>query len=284
MGSSVGAAARAGAERVLWASEGRSAATRARAAEAGLEDAGTISALAERTQILISVCPPAAADDVAAAVAIRGFAGIYVDANAVSPETVRRMARRFEGTGARFVDGGLIGPPAVRAGTTHLHLSGPSGAPDVAACFAGGPLEAIVLDAPVGAASALKMVFAAWTKGTAALLATILAAADAYDVRGPLLEEWSKFEPDLVKRAEQTPSAVASRAWRFVGEMREIAATLEQAGLPAGFHRAAAEVYSRLARYKDATPPPAASEVTARLRSGAQAARTVADPDRSRPS
>jgi 3-hydroxyisobutyrate dehydrogenase-like beta-hydroxyacid dehydrogenase len=266
MGAAVASAARAGVESVLWASEGRSPATRARAEEAGLEDVRTLAELADRSDIVISVCPPAAADDVAATVSVRGFDGIYVDANAVSPETARRMARRFEGTSAVFVDGGLIGPPPLRAGTTHLHLSGPPEAHRVAACFEGGPLEVRVVRGPVGAASALKMAFAAWTKGTAALLASILALAEAFEVREPLLKEWSKFEPDLVKRAEQTPSAVASRAWRFVGEMREIAATFEQAGLPRGFHRAAAEIFARLAAYKDAAEPPSGDEVTRRLR------------------
>ncbi len=266
MGASLGAAARAGAERVLWASEGRSAATRARADDAGLEDVVTLSALVEGADLLISVCPPAAADDVAASVSVRGFSGIYVDANAVSPETARRMARRFAGTSAVFVDAGLIGPPPQRAGTTHLHLSGPPEAGRVAGCFEKSPLEAIVLPGPVGAASALKMAFAAWTKGTAALLTSILALAESSGVREPLLEEWSKFEPDLVKRAELTPASVAARAWRFVGEMREIADSFEQAGLPRGFHRAAAEIYARLVTYKDVSPPPASADVIARLR------------------
>lgn len=154
MGAAVGGALRAAGHEVLWASEGRSAATAQRAAAAGLDDAGTAAALAARAEAIVSLCPPHAAEEVAASVA--GFAGVYLDANAVSPATAGRVAERFD----RYADGSVIGPPPRPEGTTRLYLSGRE-APAVAALFDGTALEAVVLEGHPFAASALKMAFAA---------------------------------------------------------------------------------------------------------------------------
>ena len=260
MGSTVGAAARAGGGRVIWASDGRGAETRARAQEAGLTDTGTLRALVEQSAIVLSVCPPSAALDLARAVAALGFRGTFVDGNAVSPASARAIGAIVERAGARYVDGGIVGPPALRPGTTRFYLSGPE-AGAVAALFEGSALEAIVLDGPAGAASALKMAYAAWTKGTTALVAAIRALAVAEGVDGALLAEWKRSLPDLPARSESGVATSAPKAWRFVGEMEEIAATFEAAGLPGGFHQAAADVYQRMTRYKDTTTPPSAEEV-----------------------
>lgn len=263
MGSEVGAAARAGGARVVWASEGRGAQTRERAVAARLEDAGTLAALVAGSELILSVCPPHAAMDVARAVTAHRFARIYVDANAVAPATAREIASVVEAGGATFVDGGIVGPPPQRPGTTRLYLAGRAAA-RVAALFAGGPLEAIVLDAPPGGASALKMAYASWTKGTGALLLAIRALALSEGVDRALLAEWERSHPDLEDRAEAAVGRNARKAWRFVGEMEEIAATFAGAGLPDGFARAAADIYQRMARYKD-TPPPSVAEVAEML-------------------
>jgi 3-hydroxyisobutyrate dehydrogenase-like beta-hydroxyacid dehydrogenase len=260
MGSAVAAAAAGGGARVLWAAEGRGAATRRRAEAARLEDVGTLAALAAASDVVVSVCPPHAAADVARAVAARRFTGVYVDANAVAPATARAIGGIVEGGGATFADGGIIGPPPQRPGTTRLYLSGGAAA-RVAAVFAHGPHEAIVLEGPPAAASALKMAYAAWTKGSAALLMAIRALATAEGVDGALAGEWRRSQPDLPARSEDAVRGNARKAWRFVGEMEEIAATFAAAGLPDGFHRAAAEVYARLAPYKDQVEPPALPEV-----------------------
>ncbi len=263
MGSEVGAAARAGGAHVVWVSEGRGAQTRERGRAARLEDAGTLAALVAQSELILSVCPPHAAMDVARAVTAHGFAGIYVDANAVAPATAREIASVVEAGGATFVDGGIVGPPPQRPGTTRLYLAGRAAA-RVAALFAGGPLEAIVLDAPPGGASALKMAYASWTKGTGALLLAIRALALSEGVDRALLAEWERSHPDLEDRAEAAVGRNARKAWRFVGEMEEIAATFAGAGLPDGFARAAAQIYQRMARYKD-TPPPSVAEVAEML-------------------
>jgi 3-hydroxyisobutyrate dehydrogenase-like beta-hydroxyacid dehydrogenase len=264
MGATVGAAARANGARVLWASSGRGLQTQKRAAAAGLTDAGTVAGLVRSSDLVLSVCPPSAAGEVARSVAASGFAGVYVDANAVSPATAREVGEIVTKAGATFVDGGIIGPPARTRGTTRLYLAGP-GAARVAACFAEGPLDAIVLDGAPGAASALKMAYAAYTKGSTALLAAVRALASHEGVGEALLEEWQLSQPEAAARADAGVRASAPKAWRFVGEMEEIAATFASAGLPDGFHRAAAELYRRLAAFKDATPPPTVTDIVATL-------------------
>jgi 3-hydroxyisobutyrate dehydrogenase-like beta-hydroxyacid dehydrogenase len=260
MGSMVGAAARANGLRVLWASEGRSAPTRERAAAAGVEDAKSIGLLIAASQVIVSVCPPHAAADLAREVAGRGFAGTYVDANAISPETAREIGGIIERGGATFLDGGIIGPPPRVPGSTRLYLSG-TRAGVIASLFARGPLEAIVIDGGPGAASALKMAYAAYTKGTAALLMAIRALAAQAGVDDALLREWERSQPQLAAQAERAVRSNTPKAWRFVGEMEEMAATFERSGLPGGFAQAAAEIYRRLAPYKDSPVPPPLADV-----------------------
>ena len=265
MGAVVGAALRAGGARVLWASDGRSSATRARAERAGLEDARTVAAVVAASEIVLSVCPPESALDVARDVVSRKFTGLYVDGNAVSPATARKIGAVVEQGGATYVDGGIVGPPPQKRGSTRLYLSGVS-ADRVAALFAAGPLDAVVLDGKVGAASALKMSYAAWTKGSQALLMAVRALAIAEGVDDGLLREWQISQTDLPGRSEKAVQGTAPKAWRFVGEMEEIAAAFAEAGLPSGFHQAAAEVYQRLAGYKDTATPPTISEAADKLR------------------
>jgi len=264
MGSVVGACAVTGGSRVLWASEGRSAGTRDRAAAAGLEDAGQLAAVVAGSDVVVSVCPPHAALDLARAVVALRFSGLFVDANAVSPATAREIGAVVEAGGAVFVDGGLIGPPPRAAGTTRLYLSGRE-AKRAAALFDGTRLEAIAMSDAPGAASALKMAYAAYTKGVSALLMGVRALAAAEGVDDALLAEWHRSQPDLPKRSESAAGDNARKAWRFVGEMEEITATFEAAGLPGDFHEAAAEIYRRLAIYKDATTPPSMAELVGPL-------------------
>jgi 3-hydroxyisobutyrate dehydrogenase-like beta-hydroxyacid dehydrogenase len=202
--------------------------------------------------LLISVCPPESALEVARAVAAAGFRGLYGDFNAIAPERAREIEKMFAG---RYVDGGIIGPPARVAGSTRLYLSGER-SPEVAALFAGTLLEPRLLASPkagVGntAASALKMSYAAWTKGSAALLLNARALAEALGVGDALEAEWAISQSGTLERAEATVSGVAPKAWRFSGEMKEIAATFNAAGLPSGFHLGAAEFYELLAQFKN---------------------------------
>ena len=264
MGASVGAAAMAAGAEVLWASEGRSPATRERAESAGFGDAGDLSALLDASEVVFSVCPPHGAVELAESVAGVGFTGVYVDANAIAPQTSRTVERVIAGAGASCVDGGIIGPPARTAGTTRLYLSGPR-APEVAALFGCSVLGAEVIDGPAGQASALKMAYAAWTKGSDALLLAIRSFALAEGVEDALLREWGLSQAGLAERSERS-GGTAGRAWRFEGEMHEIAQALGDTGLPDGFHRAAGSVYRRLRGYKDWDPAPPMAEILDALR------------------
>ena len=240
MGAAVGGALRRRGIEVLWTSAGRSAATAERAEAAGLEDAGDVAELCRCCEILLSVCPPHAASDVARTAA--GFAGIYVDANAISPGTARTIA----GLQARFVDGGIVGPPPEQPGTTRLYLSGGE-ADHVAALFAGTSVEARVVSGEPGAASAVKAAYAGWTKGSAALLLTVRELARAEGVEDVLLQEWRLSLPGLEERLAGAERSSRRKGWRWIGEMEEIARSMDAQTLPAGFHEAAAEVFRRTA-------------------------------------
>lgn len=260
MGVTVGQTLQASGHEVRWCVAGRSAATRRRAQQSGFQGMQALAAVLDGADAVVSVCPPAEALAVAKTVVDAGFEGVYVDANAVSPATVGRLQALL---GPRLVDGGIIGPPARTPGTTRLYLSGP-GAGAVAGWFEAGPLQALALDGPPGAASALKMCYAAYTKGASALLLLVRALAESDGVSDALLAEWALSQPGLTARSDATAQATAAKAWRFEGEMYEIADTVAAAGLPDGFHRAAAALYGRMASLKEA-PAAGIDEVVAVL-------------------
>jgi len=157
--------------------------------------------------------------------------------------------------------------PAWKPHTTCLYLSG-SRAADVAACFSAGPLDTKVLGTEIGKASALKMCYAANTKGAVALLAGILATAEGLGVREALFEQWRHDDPDFPEQVQKRIQANTPKAWRFVAEMREISRTFSEAGVPGEFHAAAADIYDRLARFKDLRTPPALEDILGALLAG----------------
>jgi 3-hydroxyisobutyrate dehydrogenase-like beta-hydroxyacid dehydrogenase len=251
MGAAVGRCLTGAGYTVLWASEGRGPQTAARARAAGLADAGTAAEVADRADVIFSICPPHAALDVAWAV--QGFGGLYVDANAISPATAREVALMVEEGGASYIDGGIIGLPPVAAGTTRLYLSGPR-ADDARGLFDGTPLDARVILSGTWSASAIKMAYAAWTKGTAALLLAARALARAEGVEDALLAEWALSQPSLADRSQGAARSAATKGWRWVAEMEEIAASMAADGLPDGFHQAAAEIFRRSPRAEPDAP------------------------------
>jgi 3-hydroxyisobutyrate dehydrogenase-like beta-hydroxyacid dehydrogenase len=255
MGVSLAASAINSGNVALWASEGRSDQTRARAEEHGLTEVDGLEDLCEQSKVIVCVCPPHAAEDVADSVSVCAFKGIYLDANAISPQRSALVSRRVEAGRASFVDGGIIGGPAWKPDSTWLYLSGER-AEEAAACFSAGPLGTEVIGTEPGKASALKMCFAANTKGTTALMCAVLAAAENLGVRHELEAQWSRGGSEMVDRAHNSAQSATSKAWRFEGEMAEIAATFESAGVPGGFHQAAGEIYRRLAAFKDAPERP----------------------------
>jgi len=267
MGAAVGQCLAAAGHRVLWVPSGRSSASAARAEAAGLTGVdGGLAELVRSAEVIMSVCPPHAALDTARQVAAAGFGGLYLDANAISPATARQVAATVagggggeggEGGGADGVDGGIIGTPPVGPGFIRLYLSG-SRAGQVQELFDDTPVDVRVVDhgslsetaqdgagAGIGAASAVKMAYASWTKGSAALLLAARTLARAQGVEDVLLAEWGLSQPGLEERSARAAGSAASKGWRWVAEMEEIAATMGAAGLPEGFHLAAAEIYRR---------------------------------------
>ncbi len=233
MGAAVGGAVRGD---VIWASEGRSEATARRAAEAGLRDVGTVAALAAASDVVLSLCPPAIAEEVAEQVAAQGFHGLYVEANAIAPARTERVAELLAGNRARTVDGAVIGD-------LHLYLSGGSDeVKEIAGLFAATAVTALPLEGGVGAASALKMAFGGWNKIGIALAAQAHAIARAYGVEDALAAEGVDVERFLRS---------APRAWRWAPELEEVAETCEALGLPGGMGLGAAELYRRWDRHRD---------------------------------
>ena len=245
MGAALGRCLAAAGHQVLWVPEGRSAASAVRATAAGLSIvSGGLAGLTRKAKVIVAVCPPHAALDLARQVA--GFSGVYADANAVSPATAREIGRIIEAGGASYVDGGIIGTPPVAPGFIRLYLSG-ARAGEVQRLFAGSEVDArVIAGDALYAASALKMAYASWTKGSAALLLTARALARAEEVEETLLAEWGISQPGLTERSARAAGSAEAKGWRWVAEMEEIAETMAAAGLPDGFHQAAAEVYRRV--------------------------------------
>ncbi len=253
MGIVVAISARNSGHEVFWVSADRSADTQRRASEAGLRDAGTLTKLCELCPVIVSVCPPEFAEAIAEQVAQHSYHGTYVDANAITPERTRRIAQGLEACGARFVDGSIIGPPSSTRNRTWLCLSGEHAA-GVAPYFSAGPIEVEIIAGGIGRASALKMCFAAYTKGSTALACAVLAAAARLEVFDDLKRHFERNGPSL-PQLEREILRAAPKAWRYIAEMREIAATFESAGMPAEFHQAAAEIFHRLEDFKGSQDP-----------------------------
>ena len=252
MGAAVAAQAAAGGAVVHWLPEGRGPATRRRAEALDLRPAADLAVLAASCDLIISVCPPAAAVDVARSVAAVSFTGIYLDANAISPDHSREIAALLGERGATVVDGGIVGPPPQRAGTTRLYLSGPEPAVEyVRDVFTGTAIAPTVLPGPVGRASALKLAFASYNKISYVLAAQSCALAADHGVLDELLELTAEALPGTpLGRPEQLVTA-GPRAWRWAPEMQEVAAACVGAGIPPELAMAAAALLERWSAHKD---------------------------------
>lgn len=260
MGSFLGQAVAGAGHQVLWVGAGRSDTTRRRAA--AFTEVVDLVELAGRTDIVLSVCPPGAALEVAAALAAAGFSGRYVDANAVSPATMDRVVDLLPSVDV--IDGAVIGGPS--SDDAVLHLAGP-GADAAAHLFDPATLTVRVLDGPFGSASALKACYALTSKAVTAALLTAHAAAETSGVAPELVAEWERTQPGVADRVAGAQRRIGGKAWRFGAEMAEAAAYLRSAGLPDGFSAAAADVFDRLAPLRD-TPDADPADVRRLLSAG----------------
>ncbi|MEU5971962.1 MULTISPECIES: NAD(P)-dependent oxidoreductase [Streptomyces griseus group] len=247
MGAAVAACAATNAAAVLWCETGRSTASAARAARFGLAPVAQLTELLDRSDIVISLCPPAGAEDLARDVAEHSFAGVYVEANAINPERAQRIAALLE-PGATVVDGGVVGSPPVAGKTSTLYLSGPAAATErIEALFAGTAVQTAVLGTEIGKASALKLAYASFQKTSRVLVALAVGMAREHGVDQELIEVASK-RTDSYLSEPQYVTKTAARAWRWGPELEEAADALAAAGLPPEMLRAAA---STLARWHD---------------------------------
>ncbi|MDX1561916.1 MAG: DUF1932 domain-containing protein [Gammaproteobacteria bacterium] len=252
MGSAVAAMLGRAGYRTVTALDGRSQASRGLAAHAGLEDLGSLPDLLPQCDLFLSILPPAAAlefaEEAAAIIARQKLSLVFADCNAVAPQTLARIAERFADSPAAFVDVGIVGPapkPATPS-PTRFYVSGPERG--VLLGLDVPEFKPIDLGGEIGRASALKMCYAALNKGVDALYATILLAARRLDVDAELLEEYAGSQAEALQRMHRRLPFMFATAERFSGEMAEIAATFDAAGVSGDFHRGAEWLYALLAR------------------------------------
>jgi 3-hydroxyisobutyrate dehydrogenase-like beta-hydroxyacid dehydrogenase len=250
MGHAIGRTLRAGGLRVITSLEGRSPRTVALAAEAGIEGVPDDATLVREADVLLAVLVPAEApslgERIALALEATGASLLYADLNAISPRTVQGIGRRLAGAGAQFVDGGIIGgPPHPGRGGPRIYASG-ADAPELAALSRYG-LDVRVLGGEtggeIGAASGLKMCYAALTKGLTALATELLVAAEAMGLSAPLRAELEGSQGAQLASLGRGISGMPPKAYRWVGEMEEIAATFADLGLTPRILQGAADLY-----------------------------------------
>jgi 3-hydroxyisobutyrate dehydrogenase-like beta-hydroxyacid dehydrogenase len=265
MGAKVGGEATRTGTRVLYVPTGRGPASLQRAREAGLEPVESLASALAASDFVLSVCPPHAAEDVAHEVLTHPFRGVYVEANAISPDRTRRIAAACAERGVPMLDGSIVGGPPGPGSAPRLYLSGDGEqVARVAGAFKDTQVVARPLDAEIGAASALKMAYASFQKSARVLAAVSHALAAHHGVADELAREAGSLTSSILAQTDQLPS-VAARAWRWAPELEEIAATLRTAGLPPEMAEGAATVLGQWAGDKDRFDLPL-EEVLAHLR------------------
>ena len=253
MGAGVGKAFADGGFTVITTLEGRSEPTRDRALAAGFQDGGSLADVIAAADIVLSIMPPeyALPQATAAAAAMKeaGKRPPYADCNAVAPETAIKIGKIIADAGAECIDGGIVGSPPLEGRTPpRFYVSGP-GAPAMDA-FDGKGISIRQCGPEIGRGSAVKMGYAGITKGTSALHAAMLIAAERLGVADELHAELQSSQQVMYKRMENMTPALPAVADRYVGEMLEIAKTLAGCDVPTGFHEGAADLY----RLLDASP------------------------------
>lgn len=274
MGHAVGRVLREHGLRVITALDGRSERTRTLAAQAGIEDVGGFGELAATADMVLSILVPAeavaVAEQMAHALPVRPAPLLFVDCNAIAPATVRRIEGIITAAGGRFADGSIIGPPPRKPGATRFYASGEHTA-DFARLNQFG-LHVLVIDGPAGQASALKMCYAALTKGFTALCTELLTAAGALGVAGPLADEFRLSQAATLEQINRALPGMPPKARRWVGEMEEIAQTFAAVGLTPQMLAGAADVYRLVGETtladrtpEEPSPPPTAQEIAQTL-------------------
>ena len=248
MGSAVGQALSENGYDVVTNLNGRSERTRALAEEAGFRAVSGIDSIVEEADLVMSILVPSEAISVAreAAAAMKrtGLSPAYADCNAVSPDTARELGGIIEAAGGRFIDAGIIGGPPGSGSPPRFYASGPHEA--VIGELDGKGIIVPLLGGDVGRASAIKMCYASLTKGVSALQTAALVAAHRLGLSSELEEEMSSSQAKVLAQM-QSVIGLPGKAFRWVGEMEEIAATFESVGVTGNFHHGAAEIFRMVA-------------------------------------
>ncbi|HET6354868.1 NAD(P)-dependent oxidoreductase [Streptomyces sp.] len=251
MGAAVAACATVNATSVLWCPAGRSPATAARAKQHGLESVPELGELLDRADIVISLCPPAVAEDLAAEVGSHGFGGWFVEANAIAPERTKQIEDLLYPGAKAVIDGGVVGSPPVDGKTATLYLSGRAAATGrIEALFSGTAVRTRVLGTAVGQASALKLSYTSFQKASRILAALAIGVAREHGVDQELLDIAAKRAGSYLAEPEYI-AKTAARAWRWGPELKEAADVLAAAGLPPEMLHAAATTLARWDDVKD---------------------------------
>jgi 3-hydroxyisobutyrate dehydrogenase-like beta-hydroxyacid dehydrogenase len=249
MGSATARRLRERGATVITQLAGRSAASAARAEKAGAAAVATDEEFVRRSDVILSIVPPgdavALAQRLAPAIKRAGRKTIYVDCNAVSPQTAERIGEVLEGTGCAYVDAGIIGPPPSATGRTIFYVSGP-GAKDFARLGDYG-LTIRVMDGPNGAASAMKLSYAGITKGCTAIGSAMMLGATRGGTADALLQELSESQPMLLSWMRGFVSRMPPKAYRWVAEMEEIAKFQEADPAAAAMYLGIARFYEQIA-------------------------------------
>jgi len=249
MGQAVAAQIKSKGLRVVAALDGRSERSRALARAAGLEDVGTLERMVAECDVILSIMNPAAAEDFAgtAAMAIAQSARkpLFVDCNAVSPATVQAMAREIAAAGGTLVDGGIIGPPPRGTAKPRLYVSGQDAARLTA--LETPQLIVRVVGERVGEASALKMCYGAMTKGATALALELLIAARHLGVEESLERELLDTRREVYEWIIGALPVMPPKAYRWVPEMEQEAATFAEIGMTPRILQGAADMYAFVA-------------------------------------
>jgi len=261
MGHAVGRALREHGLDAICALDGRGAHTRELAAQAGLRDVGTLRAIVEQADLILSILPPAAAGGLAQNVAEQMAATCktpaYVDCNAIAPETAIAVGKTITDAGAKFIDAGIIGMAPGKGAGPRFYVSGPDHA--IMLPLDGMGFQVVGMGDEIGQASAIKMAYAGLTKGTWTLHTAVLLAAEQMGVTDALLAEFEHSQAAALNAMRARVPFIPADSARWVGEMEEIAKTFADVGVTPGFHEGAAEIFRVLER------TPFASETRANM-------------------
>jgi len=221
----------------------RSQRTQRLAAKAGVTDLLSYAELVEQADLILSILVPAQAVKAAQRVAEATTQAdvLYVDCNAVAPRTVKKIDRIIKNVGGNFLDASIIGPPPRFGESTRFYASGPNvGQLSILNQYG---LEIRPLGQEIGQASAIKMCYAALTKGLTALCAELLTAAETLGVSADLAEEFELSQTALYQRMQKGLPSLPSKSRRWIGEMEEIAVTFADVGLTPNILAGAADIF-----------------------------------------